>query len=88
MLVFSPHVEKHKGDIKKYLSKLNCDVDPFSREVMTFLENLEGTPQLPNKLLGEVERWRVVLHFTPCAKIRFVIARRGGGLVLLTSSSP
>jgi len=85
MLAFSPHVERHKNDISAYLKKLNCNVDPFSEEILYFLERIRGIPQIPNQRLGETERWRIILHFQCCAKIRYVIARRGDELILVTA---
>ncbi|MEM0374233.1 MAG: hypothetical protein QXO96_06760, partial [Sulfolobales archaeon] len=46
---------------------------------------VRGIPQVPNQRLGETERWRVILHFTPCAKIRYVITKRGKELILVTA---
>lgn len=63
VLVFSPHAEKHKEDIRKYLEKLGVNVDPFSQKVLSFLQVTKGTQQTPNKRLGEDERWRLVLLF-------------------------
>ena len=84
MLILSDHAKKHLEDIKRYLSKFNDPIDPLSNEVLTFLERVKGIPQTPNLRLGESERWRIVLHFRSCAKIRYVIAKRSSELILVT----
>jgi hypothetical protein len=57
------------------MKRFGDDVDPLGKEVLSFLERLKGTPQTPNALLGEIERWRVIIHFKSCAKIRYVVAK-------------
>ncbi|TRM96073.1 hypothetical protein DJ527_13045, partial [Sulfolobus sp. F1] len=74
MLIFSNHLRKHLEDIRNYMKGFN-DIDPLGSEVLSFLERVKGTLQVPNTRLGEIERWRVIIHFKSCAKIRYIIAK-------------
>ena len=85
MLVLSPHLRKHVEDINNYMRKFNTVIDPLGQEVLSFLEGVKGMEQVPNVRLGEKERWRVIIHFKPCAKIRYVIARKDNELILVTT---
>ncbi|AAK41900.1 hypothetical protein SULI_12680 [Saccharolobus solfataricus] len=86
MLTLSAHLRKHLEDINNYLKKFNNTIDPLSDNVLSFLANLKGTPQVPNKILGESERWRVSFFIlNPVQKIRYVIAKRGEELILVTA---
>ncbi|BDC18901.1 hypothetical protein [Acidianus sp. HS-5] len=67
------------------MRKFNTDVDPLGQEVLSFLERVKGVQQVPNLRLGEKERWRVIVHFDPCAKIRYVIAKIDDKLILVTA---
>jgi hypothetical protein len=85
MLVFSQHLRKHIKDIENYVKRYNILVNPLGEEVISYLESVKGTPQIPNYYLGETERWRIVIHFKPYAKIRYVIGKRMDLLVLVTA---
>gem|GEM_PF-614860 len=85
MLILSKHLKKHLDEIRKYMKKFNDPTDPLGQEVLSFLERKEGIRQTPNLRLGESERWRIILHFKSCGKIRCVISRRRNELVLVTA---
>lgn len=88
-MLISSHLDKHKDDVRRYMEKKGCGgIDAISFHILSFIEDIirvKGKVETPNKFKGEKERWRIILHFYCCAKIRYVVAEIENNKILVTA---